>query len=235
MLAAAAVAQRQDDQPQQEDDQPQPNGTIYGVAIGQDGQPARGISLRIIHLFAEKFGDPQTRTNENGEYRFENLLHWGRYTVTAEDGKAGYSTTSSGYARTDPPEVEIAPEHPEAKLTVYLPPKAGFVELHVTNRRTGADIRTWEVAIMPVEKPDYVLVRVINSPNYPVVLVPPDKALLLQLTSNGVRQWKKSKGVLLHVTADGFRERDESVGTGKLIHLASGERLTLDVQLDPAD
>jgi hypothetical protein len=39
--------------------------------------------------------------------------------------------------------------------------------------------------------------------------------------------------LLLHVIADGFREWQESVGEGKFIHLPSGERLKLDVQLVP--
>jgi hypothetical protein len=29
----------------QQDDQPRPSGVIYGIAIGQDGQPAKGIGL----------------------------------------------------------------------------------------------------------------------------------------------------------------------------------------------
>ena len=48
-----------------------------------------------------------------------------------------------------------------------------------------------------------------------VILIPPDKSLLL------------------HISSDGFHEWNESVGKGKLIHLASGARLKLDVQLEP--
>jgi hypothetical protein len=50
-----------------------------------------------------------------------------------------------------------------------------------------------------------------------VILVPPEKSLLL------------------HVASDGFREWDESVGKGRPLRLASGTRLTLDVQLEPSD
>ena len=48
-----------------------------------------------------------------------------------------------------------------------------------------------------------------------VVLIPPDQDLLL------------------HVSADGFHEWQESVGEGKFIHLPSGSQLKLDVQLLP--
>ena len=50
-----------------------------------------------------------------------------------------------------------------------------------------------------------------------VILVPPDKNLLL------------------HVSSDRFREWDESAGMGKPMFLPSGNRLTLDVQLEPSE
>jgi len=42
-----------------------------------------------------------------------------------------------------------------------------------------------------------------------------------------------NKELLLHVVADGFQEWHESVGVGRAVRLASGERLTLEVQLEP--
>ena len=50
-----------------------------------------------------------------------------------------------------------------------------------------------------------------------VILVPPDTSLFLHITSNGFREWK------------------DSIGKGKLIRLASGARLKLDVQLESAE
>jgi hypothetical protein len=69
------------------------------------------------------------------------------------------------------------------------------------------------VAVMPMENPDSPLFTMSCYSNH-VILLPPDKNLLL------------------HVTSDGFREWDESVGKGKAIQLPSGTRLILDVQLD---
>jgi hypothetical protein len=43
------------------------------------------------------------------------------------------------------------------------------------------------------------------------------------------------RNLLLHVTANGFREWDESVGRGKPINVPSETTLTLNVQLDPID
>jgi hypothetical protein len=48
-----------------------------------------------------------------------------------------------------------------------------------------------------------------------VILIPPEKHLLL------------------HVTSDGFQEWEQGTGMWKPIYLPSGARLTLDVQLEP--
>ena len=148
---------------------------------------------------------PHTRTNDIGEYRFEHLPWWGKYSVYAEDDDAGYSLFSTGEGHNDPPEVELTPERREAELKVYLPPKAGFVNIHSTNRRNGAEISGMRVALMPAENPVSPLFTMSCYSDH-VVLVPPNKDLLL------------------HVTSDGFREWDESVGKGKPINLSSGKR-----------
>jgi hypothetical protein len=209
LLLAAAPAQQKDE--------PHPNGVIYGIAIGQDGQPAKRIGLT-----AEPLGVglaavlPHTKTNNVGEYRFENVPWWGKYTVYADDEDAGYSRFSTGPDDSNPPEVEITPEHPEGYSTVVIPPKAGFIQVHLTNRRTGADISGMRVALIP-EKSPVSPVETMSCYSNHLILVPPDTSLLL------------------HITSDGFREWNESIGKGKLIRLASGTRLKLDVQLEPAE
>jgi len=67
----------------------------------------------------------EQRCNDLGEYRFENIPWCGKCIVSAEDEYAGYSVFSTGAGRNDPPEVELWPEHPEAVMNVYLPPKQG--------------------------------------------------------------------------------------------------------------
>ena len=201
----------------QQNGESRPNGVIYGVAIGQDGQPAKGIGLTAspvgVGLGAML---PHVKTNDKGEFRFENLPWWGRYTVYADDEKAGNSDFSTGPAGdSHPSEVEIAPEHREAEFKVYLPPKAGFLHIHLTNRRTGNAIPAMRIALMSAANPVSPLFRM-SSSSTQVVLIPPEKNLLV------------------HVTSDGFHEWDESTGKGKPIRLASGDQLTLDVQLEPS-
>ena len=210
LLLAAASAQQ--------NDEPRPKGVIHGIVVGQDGQPAKRIGLT-----AEPLGVPlgtklpQTRTNDAGEYRFENVPWWGRYTVYADDEDAGYSLFSTGPAGdSSPPEVELTPGHPEAELKVLLPPKAGFIQIYLTNRTTGAGISGMRVALMPQKNPASPIFTMSCYSNH-VILIPADKSLLL------------------HVGSDGFREWSESTGKGKLVHLAAGAHLEIDVELEPAE
>jgi len=198
--------------------QPTLKGTIYGIVVGQDGEPAKGLGLTAEPLgVALAAVLPQAKTNDKGEYRFENLPWRGRYTVYANDEEAGYSDISTGPAgNSHPAEVEITPEHPKAEFNISLPPKAGFIEIHLTNRRNGAAISGLRVAVTPLEKPEPPLFTMSCYSDH-VILVPPDTNLLL------------------HVKSDGFREWDESIGTGKPLNVPSGSRLTLDVQLDPSN
>jgi hypothetical protein len=92
------------------------NGVVYGIAIRNDGQPARRIGLTAMPLdVALGMMLPHTQTDERGEYRFE-LPWWGKYTVYAEDEAAGYSSYSTGrYGQSQPPTVEITNEIPKLR------------------------------------------------------------------------------------------------------------------------
>ena len=114
-----------------------------------------------------------------------------------------------------PIDVEISFEHPIAELTVNLPPKAGFLRIHLTNKATGAGINAWEVVVMSSDKPESPLFTESCFDDDELVLVPPDEHLLV------------------HVNAEGFREWSDSVGAGRAIYAPSGDLLKLDVTLEP--
>src|SRR5258705_1132222 len=164
----------------QQHNEPPPKGVIYGIAIGQDRQPAKGIVLTACPL-GVPLGTtlPSTKTNGTGEYRFENLPWWGRYTVYAEDEDAGYSSFSTGPAGDNhPSEVELTPEHREAEFKIYLPPRAGFLKIRLTNRKTGAGISAIRITLMLSENPVSQLFSTSRYSNH-VLLIPPEKHHLL--------------------------------------------------------
>jgi hypothetical protein len=192
-------------------------GVIYGMVTANDGLPAKGLVLNAAPLgHPLAMALPWTKTDEVGGFRFEHLP-LGRYTVFAEDKGQGYSSFSTGTAgQGNPAEVELTTEHSEAEFNLRLPPKAGFLLFHLTNRTTGASIFGVEVTVMSAENPAKFIFSSGQSSSEPV-LVPSDKNLLL------------------HVKSWGFREWDQSVGNGKPVRIPSGERLTLDAQLQPAN
>jgi hypothetical protein len=114
-------------------------GMIHGRVVSQNGDPVKRIWLMAHPLSGGQW--PGTRSDDRGDYRF-NSLPWGKYTVQVEDDEAGYSTDLAE-ASGEPPEVEISPEHPDAAFEVVLPPKAGQLQIHLTNRRTGERIKKW--------------------------------------------------------------------------------------------
>jgi hypothetical protein len=187
---------------------------IYGRVFGLDGQPERNLGVTAKPLgVALGAALPHTKTNDAGEYRLL-VPWWGKYTVCAEDEEAGYSVFATGCDGPHALEVEITPEHTQAELNLTLPPKAGFLEIHLSNRQTGEKILTMLVRLMSAENADKLLYSASCYSNK-VILVSPNKDLLLHITSRGFREW------------------DESASNGKPIRFISGERVKPDVQLDP--
>jgi len=207
LLAASAAGQQPD--------AARAHGSIHGVATGNDGQPAKRISLTAVPLgVALSTILPHTTTNDRGEYRFD-LPWWGKYTVYAEDEDAGYSSYSTGQSgQSQPPTVQITAGQPEAEMTVILPPRAAFLRVNLANQITGKPIPAMRISVLSPSDPSLGFDMSCYSTK--TVLLAPDKDLVI------------------HISSDGFREWNESIGGGKLLRLGSGEHLELKVVLDPA-
>ena len=201
MVLVGALAQKYEE----------PKGVIYGTATTHDGHPAKGIKLTVDPIGNFTLGSvfPTATTNQAGEYRIELLS----YKVYAEDQDAGYSAFSTGFGSGS---ITLTSEDPTAEYRVSLPPRAGFLQIHLTNRRTGTGIPS--IVVTLAEKPAKMPSRdraYFAANSNAAILVPPDKNL-----------W-------LHVVSDGFAEWEDSLGAGKPINIPSGSRLTLDVKLEP--
>ena len=95
-----------------------------------------------------------------------------------------------------------------------LPPKAEFLRVHRTNRKTGVPISGMSITVMRDTNPPSLAFSM-SCFSTKTVLLPPDKNLIV------------------HITSDGFREWKESTGKGKMLHLTSGSQVNLGVELDP--
>jgi hypothetical protein len=194
-------------------------GTIYGVVIDPDGQPAKGMRLIALRLCqtACSLWMSETIISRGGEYHFRPLPLGEKYSVFADNRKAGYP-------RFSPPRpgiVELTVDHPNAELRIDLRPKVGILMIRLTDRTTGGFIPRGVVKVRVADDPDSLWSEewadTSNCLFFPdcAIPVPPDKQLLV------------------HVASTGFREWDESAGKGKPLLVHSGSRLTWDIQLEP--
>jgi len=204
LMAASAIPQ---------DNVLQPKGAIFGVVVDENNQPAKGLGITVAGPSGVALGGrlPGVITDQNGHYQLGNLPVWGKYTVYAEDWDAGYSL----FVNSKFHEVTISPTHPEAELNFRLPPKAGFLDFHLTNRKTGEKIGDLVINVRVAGK-EYEKVHGISQSSATPVLVPPDEDLLIHVTSHGYQEW------------------NQSLGKGLRIRVKSGNHLKLDVQLEPA-
>ena len=113
--------------------------------------------------------------------------------VYPEDREAGYSSFSN------PPvgnryseEAEISPGKPKAELNI-IPDKAGFLRIHLISQKSGVAIIGMRVALMSAESPRSPLMTM-SCESSQMVLLPPNKRLLLHVTSDGFREWSESVG-----------------------------------------
>jgi hypothetical protein len=116
------------------------------------------------------------------------------------------------------PQARITENHLEAQSNVLAPPKPGILVVHLTNSVTKAKIPGIEVELRVTRKRT-VQPSCEDSASSTCgddsFLVPP------------------GQDVKLHVTSKGFHEWEETLGRGKIIHLAAGQVMTIDVELVP--
>jgi hypothetical protein len=198
-------------------------GVIHGTVFTRNGNPASGVNVELNPLgVILDYVLPETMTDQRGEYRFEHVCR-GRFSVVVRDEKAGYPIADVYINRIlyggPIPEVKITKSKFDAHLLITLPPKAAQLQIRLFNSQTKAKIERVEAELIVDRKRSMKTycdgIQLMKCDDAPFFLVPPDQDVFLHVTSNGFQEWK------------------ESAGRGKLIHVASGELLILDVELDP--
>jgi len=196
-------------------------GVIEGTVFDFAGQPAKGVRVTAWPLGVGLGAMlPRIETDGAGHYRFENVCP-GRYTVVADDEKVAYKGSSPDLNAflygTPVAEIRLAAKRNYGNLPVYLPPKPGFIHLHVINQKTREEVLQFVVQLrVPGQK---------ESPEMSFLFDP-------QVHNHRV-EIPPDKDVIFHLTADGFHEWSESAGRGKLLRVASGIDTSLEVELRP--
>jgi hypothetical protein len=194
---------------------PNCTGVIHGIVFDGSGDRVKGIAVEAWPMGILVGGVPSVETGSGGNYRFGHVCP-GTYVVTVGDEKAGYphaSPMESAFLYGSTEQIKLTIENPQAELAVHLGSKPGFVQLHITNRETKADISKFTVTLSVKDQPGGLSYMFDVGVKNRKIEVPPD--------------------VICHVTADGFREWNESVGRGKLFRVQSGKKVTLEAELQP--
>ncbi len=198
---------------------------IRGVLIGQDGQPAKKITVAARWMCPTicRISEGHAVTDQNGEFRF-NHIGVGKYAVFADDKEGGYGYGASSIAD-DPRDTgvaEISLEHPDAELRLFLPPQAGFLDVRLTDQSTATEISTVTVSVAANSNANRFQTTYDRSNcelfghNLCYVLIPPDTQVTVRVSSPGYEGW------------DGKNDTTE-----RTLRLASGDRVTWEVQLKP--
>jgi len=192
-------------------------GVIRGIVSDGSGDKVSGIAVEASPMGLLAGSVPSVKTGPEGDYRFEHVCP-GTYVVTVADEKAGYphvSLMESAFIYGHIEEVTLTNERPQADLPVHLPSKPGFLQVHITNRETKAEISKFMVTLNVKGQPGGLSFIFDVGIKDREIELPPDK------------------DVICHVTADGFREWSESAAQGKLIRVQSGTKGTLEAELQP--
>ena len=204
---------------------PQAKGVVHGIVLRENGEPVPNFTA-VLEILGVSLGYilPTMKTNERGEFRFEHLCP-GRFAVVVENAAEGYPPSTAGWYRIlyggPIPEVRITKSKSDAELIVILPPRPARLWVNLVNSKTKEKISQTELSFT-VDLPRSVEIscdaaKSMSCTDPPYFLFPPDQ------------------NVFLHVTSKGFHEWKESVGRGKLVRVACGELLTLNIELDPIE
>jgi hypothetical protein len=193
---------------------------VHGIVFQQDGKPVSGIGLILEPVGDYDYVLSRTSSDEGGRYQFVHVP-CGEWGVFVEDKGAGYPQAGrlmNGFLYgVSSPEVNITGQNSDAVLNVKVPARPGVLVVYLTNSRTKTRIARIQLDLK-VNRKRWSQSSCEDSASSTcsdhVFLVPP------------------GQDVKLHITSEGFHEWEESAGQGKLIHLSSGELMTIEAELD---
>ena len=202
----------------------QPEGTITGTVLDENGQPFKRVQVCTYMRDAPEGskaarGDcPAATTDEAGQFRIDHVA-MGATSVEAikpEDGYIAFAGTSVSK------EVTLTPNQSSATVVLRLGPKAGRLLPSVTDKFTGEPIIDFEVR-WTIFDPDAPNISSSGgqgiSHGIRGAIVPPEKYLVLTISAPGYKQW------IYRDPSDPSRPA--------FLRLQAGEEKELTVELEP--
>jgi hypothetical protein len=172
----------------------QPEGTINGTVLDEDGQPFKGVQVCTWMRDApagsrESRGDyPVVTTDQAGQFRIDHVAMGatGVEAIKPEDGYVAFAGTSVREV------VTLTPDQRSATVVLKLGPKAGRLIPSVTDKFTGKPVIDFEVSwtIFDSDSPTSC-----SSGGQAIrqgirgAIVPSEKYLVLAISASGYKKW----------------------------------------------
>jgi hypothetical protein len=194
----------------------QPNGSICGTVLDENGLPARLIKVIAIREGAS--GPPEVgKTDESGHYCIGDLAP-GDYVMSADDTDHGYPITAShrgGFFYLEPTpqqKVRITSVNLTGHADWRIPYKVGWVKVKLTDALTGKVIPDISFRLTNTSGG----VSIVTRPSITPILIPPNSDFYLEVSAPGYRSWPEE-------------------GTkGMRLNLRPGETQTIEIALSPS-
>ena len=190
-------------------------GSICGIVQDENGGPASFVKVVAIYDGPHSGSYPLGRTDSTGHYCVQNVAI-GHYIMSAADPEKGYPEMGSAFYswQTPKPEASIATTDLEGHADWRIPYKAGFVQIALTDARTGKPVTPMFFKLVVQSRPENGWMRG-STDSAAALLLPPDENVYLTLSAPGYLQWPTDRT------------------TGKLLNLLPGRTEKLEVALQP--
>ncbi len=191
----------------------EPEGRISGIVLNDEGQPVEHARVCTI-VYLGRGATTACRVFSDGNGRFE-IDHWPMSTLSlfAVKPEDGYGDAE----RKLTPRVTITPETPFAVVTVRLKPKAGILSGSVHDKVTGKVVGNITLRYITPDGFNTGSFSDLNGAGFEAH-IPMATDLIVSLSAPGYKTWFYT---------------DPSNESRPVLHLQSGERKSVEIELEP--
>jgi hypothetical protein len=194
----------------------QGNGRITGTVLDHDQQLVTDakLCLMVKSGYSSSINCNLARSDKNGEFEIGNVKH-GIYSVFAVNEEEGYSVENQSPGQ----EVAVTSENLAPQVTVRLRPRGAVLLGSVTDKFSGRPIENAWVSYQDVDGKASGSSFITRQDGRILTTLPTGCDLVIIVSAKGYRGWVYT---------------DASNPTRPVLRLHTGDRKTLDVQLEPS-